>query len=76
MKREILPKDQEWFNLHQNLRCIPNEKLRRYGVIAYYHLPLNLEYAHFAGNFILLFDDNTLEDWSAPNVEALSLLLK
>lgn len=76
MRRQILQKDQEWFNLHQNLRCIPNEKLKRYGVIAYYHLPLDLKDAYFAGNFILLFDDNTLEDWSAPNVDTLSLFLE
>jgi hypothetical protein len=47
-----------------------------YGVVDCYDLSLNKDSTHFYGNFILIFMDDTLEDWSVSDINALSALVK
>lgn len=75
MRRAITPIEADWLATNQKWRCVSNDKLKNYGVIHYYHLPYNIENSPFYGNFILIFADNTLEDWCVPDIKALLALI-
>ena len=76
MRRDINQEDRQGLDLHDYLKCDLTEPLVRYGVKSCYDLSFNTETTHFFGNFILIFTDDTLEDWSVSDINALSALVK
>ena len=76
MKRDINQEDRQWLDLHDYLKCDLTESLVRYGVKSCYDLSSNTGTTHFFGNFILIFMDGTLEEWTVPNIHALSIFIE
>lgn len=72
MKRPISYEDQEWFDKHQDRRnSAIGTPLINHGVI-YYYDNHGINNSRFHGNYILVFENNMLADWSAPNIEQLA----
>ena len=76
MRRDINQEDRQWLELHAFLKCNLTIELKEYGVVDCYNLSSNKDSTHFYGNFILIFKDDTLEDWSVSDINALSALVK
>lgn len=72
MKRPISFEDKEWFEKHHDRKkSAIGTALVDYGVVCYY-VNHGIENSRFYGDFVLVFKDNTLADYSAANIEQIA----
>lgn len=77
MRRLINLEDEKWFLQHSDWkRQVIDESLKKYGVMYYYEIPKDIMDQHFFGDYILVIEDNKVEDWSAADIKALASLVK
>ncbi len=80
LRHPLTEDEATWLKEHSKCSCDLSTSLFVYGASKVYDLrelkSSNKKPKSFFGDFIILFEDNTIEVWSASSIEALSELVK